>query len=376
MKLTLKMKMRPLTRNKEWLLEQSTEAFKDCVNDWLSAIVQLGEKPNRGNLHNFAYRAIRDKYPQLHSNVIQDAMNLAIEIYRSWLKNGGEFPEFHSNVIYFKGVDVGIENNGLVVPLMGRRVYLPLYVPKKYKKYLQYKHGRVIIKRIGKEWYAFISVHVPEKEPIKPVGTIGVDLGYYNLLVASDERGREAMRVQGDVLIKHKEYLEKLTARRQQRLMKKFGIYAKTNHKDRRFVNDLNHKIAKELVLKARQLNRAIVLEKLKGLKKQKKPKQLRKMLHRWSYADLISKITYKAKLYGVPVIFVSPRGTSKTCSNCGYYVKNFKDERVFKCPKCCFEADRDLNAARNIAKKGFNLISEFFHFKKQGFQHIEEVRE
>jgi len=354
MKLTLKMKMRPLTRNKEWMLEQSIEAFKACVNDWLSAIAQLGEKPNRGNLHRFAYRRIRDKYPQLHSNVVQDAMNLAIETYRSWLKNGGDFPEFHSDVIYFKGVDVKIENNGLVVSLMGKRVYLPLYVPKKFKKYLQYKHGRVIIKRIGKDWYAFLSINVPEKEPVKPIGAIGVDLGYYNLLVASDEKGREVMRVQGDALIKHKEHLEKLTARRQQRLMKKFGIYAKTNHKDKKFVNDLNHKIAKELVLKAKQLNRAIVLEKLKGLRRQKRPKQLRKILHRWSYADLIAKITYKAKLHGVPVIFVSPRGTSKTCSNCGYYVKGFKNERMFKCPKCGFQLDRDLNAARNIAKRAF----------------------
>jgi len=357
MKLTLKMKMRPLTRNKEQMLEQSIEAFKACVNDWLSAIAQLEEKPNRGNLHRFAYRRIRDKYPQLHSNVVQDAMNLAIETYRSWVRNGGEFPEFHSDVIYFKGVDVKIENNGLVAPLMGKRVYLPLYVPKKFKRYLQYKHGRVVIKRIDKDWYAFVSINVPEKEPIKPIGTIGVDLGYYNLLVVSDEKGREVMRVQGDVLTMHKEHLERLTARRQRRLMKKFGIYAKTNHKDRRFVNDLYHKIAKELVIKARQLNRAIVLEKLKGLKKQRRSKLLRKILHRWSYADLIAKIVYKAKLYGVPVIFVNPRGTSKTCSNCGYYVRAFKDDRIFRCPKCGFEADRDYNASVNIAKKGLEEL-------------------
>ena len=356
MKLTLKMKMRSLTRNKEWMLERSMEEFKSCVNDWLNAIAQLREKPNRANLHRFAYKRIRSEHPQLHSNVVQDAMNLAIEIYRSWLKKGGSFPEFHSDVIYFKGVDVKIENNGLVVPLMGERVYLPLYVPKKFKKYLQYKHGRVAIKRIDKDWYAFVSINVPEKEPIKPIGTIGVDLGYYNLLVASDEKGREVMRVQGDVLIKHKEHLERLTARRQQRLMKRFGTYAKTNHKDRKFVDDLNHKIAKELVLKAKQLNRAIVLEKLKGLKGQKRSKRLRKILHRWSYADLVAKIVYKARLHGVPVIFVSPRGTSKTCSNCGYYVKGFKNERVFRCPKCGFQLDRDLNAARNIAKRAFLL--------------------
>nr|WP_237698538.1 hypothetical protein [Pyrococcus sp. NA2] len=35
----------------------------------------------------------------------------------------------------------------------------------------------------------------------------------------------------------------------------------------------------------------------MEGLKKQRRPKLLRKILHRWSYADLISKIVYKAKL-------------------------------------------------------------------------------
>ncbi len=76
-------------------------------------------------------------------------------------------------------------------------------------------------------------------------------------------------------------------------------------------------------------------------------------MLQRWSYANLIQKIKYKAGLEGVPVIEVSPRNTSKTCSRCGHVNKKFKDERMFTCPKCGLKLDRDLNASINIAKKG-----------------------
>ncbi len=352
MKLTLKIKMRTLTRRKEKMLIEAMSEFKACVNEWLKAIDELGEEPNRGNLHSFAYQRIREKF-NLHSNVIQDAMNLALEIWRSW--NGREKPKFNSNCIYFKGVDVKIENDGLVVPLRPReRVYLPLYVRKYHRRYLQYKHGRVTITKDREDFYACISVKVPEKKPFKPQGFLGVDFGYYNIIVVADERGREVMRFQGDELIQRKEYYEKLRARRQQRLMSIFGIKDKDlGHKDRNYVNNLNHKIAKELVLTAKRMRKAIVIEKLKGVKKNRNAKKIRKILHRWSYYNLIQKIKYKAKLEGVPVIEVSPRNTSKTCSNCGFIYKNFKNQRLFHCPNCGLIIDRDLNASINIARKG-----------------------
>ena len=363
MKITLRIKLRPLTRRKEKMLIEAMNEFKDCVNEWLKAIDELGEKPNRRNLHSFAYQRIKDKF-NLHSNVIQDAMNLAIEIWRSWSKNGGEKPTFDSDCIYFKGVDIKIENDGLVIPLRSReRIYLPLYVRKYHRKYLQYKHGRVVVTRKDGEFYACISVHVPEKEPFKPQGFLGVDFGYYNIVVVADEKGTEVMRVQGDELIQRKEHYEKLRARRQQRLMKKFGIRDKDlGHKDRNYVNDLNHKIARELIQIAKRMRKAIVIERLKGLKRdnmQNRGRRIRKILHRWSYHDLIQKIKYKAKLEGVPVIEISPRNTSKTCSRCGYVYKQFKNQRLFHCPKCGLVIDRDLNASINIARKGMTEFNK-----------------
>jgi putative transposase len=57
---------------------------------------------------------------------------------------------------------------------------------------------------------------------------------------------------------------------------------------------------------------------------------------------------------YGKEFRLVNPRDTSRTCSRCGYVVKEFKlSDRVFKCPKCGLIIDRDLNASINILKHG-----------------------
>ena len=43
---------------------------------------------------------------------------------------------------------------------------------------------------------------------------------------------------------------------------------------------------------------------------------------------------------------------SSKTCSACGAVRANLHlGERVFRCQQCALELDRDLNAARNLAK-------------------------
>ncbi len=58
--------------------------------------------------------------------------------------------------------------------------------------------------------------------------------------------------------------------------------------------------------------------------------------------------------MYGRQVIKVSPKNTSKKCSRCGYVnQKLFLNDRIFKCPKCGLEIDRDYNAALNILNAG-----------------------
>ena len=53
----------------------------------------------------------------------------------------------------------------------------------------------------------------------------------------------------------------------------------------------------------------------------------------------------------------VPPHNTSQNCSNCGKKVQKSLSTRTHKCPYCGYEADRDVNAAINILKKGLSTL-------------------
>ncbi|TMC94851.1 MAG: transposase [Chloroflexi bacterium] len=62
--------------------------------------------------------------------------------------------------------------------------------------------------------------------------------------------------------------------------------------------------------------------------------------------------ITYKAAWASVPVRFVDPRNTSKTCSQCGHCDKaNRQSQASFLCKQCGFCLNADYNAAINISR-------------------------
>jgi len=361
MELTLKMKVRELSKSKYNALKTAMVMFKQAVNDWID--VAWKYKITDRSLHSLAYKELRQKYPELYSNSLQDAMNWAIQIVKTELKlNPDKKPEFKTLMLSFKNVDFRFENNGFVIPLNGKRVYIPVFVPKKYYKWLvNGKFGRLYFKEEDGEIYAYLTVKVEEKPAYEPKLWFGVDLGAHNLVVVADNKGREILRFDGETVNRYKELMEKERAKRQRRLMKHFSKRLKLGNKHRNFSRYVNHIIAKEIVKKAKEYQACIVLEKLKGVKRKtaKTPKWVRKLLHRWSYHDLIQKIKYKARLEGVPVIEVSPRNTSKTCSRCGYVYKRFKNQRLFHCPKCGLVIDRDLNASINVARKGLKEFNK-----------------
>jgi len=361
MELTQKFKLMRLNKGKRELLDAGIERFKSCVNEWLRAIEELEEYPTRGNVHAFAYKRVRARFGDLHSNVVQEAMNRAIETYRAWLRNPnkGKKPIFNAEIISFKAVDVKIEKNFINVPLLNKqRVWLPMYVPPKLKRFLKLTHGRVQISRFEKDYYVFISFEVNEPKPYEPKGWIGVDIGINHIVVVSDMKGKINKFYDNAIGWKRMVEFKRAGMQRAKDTETKKGawrVLKRLSHKIRNKMSYINHKIAKEIVEMAKNRRYGIALENLKGLRRRKVGKRLRKKLHKWAYKDLIQKIEYKVKLNGVPVKFIDPRSTSKTCSKCGY-VRSRVVGRKFKCPKCGFQLDRDLNAARNIAKRAFLL--------------------
>ncbi len=96
-------------------------------------------------------------------------------------------------------------------------------------------------------------------------------------------------------------------------------------------------------------------LEKEELVSRRKTPKSRRKRNARTPWKIIQKKISEKAV-----VVKVSPKNTSRTCPQCGYVVKT-QVGRVYKCPKCGFELDRQKLASINIYLK---------YSKMRGFPH------
>ena len=70
----------------------------------------------------------------------------------------------------------------------------------------------------------------------------------------------------------------------------------------------------------------------------------------RWPHAEIQNRIESTAKRYGLKVVKVNAKDTSRTCSRCGGKVSNNSKTRVGICTSCGFSLNRDVSASREIA--------------------------
>lgn len=199
-------------------------------------------------------------------------------------------------------------------------------------------------------------------------GVLGVDLGIVE--IASDSEGNQysgaavkACRVRTR---EHRRQVQK------KRTRSAFKRLQKINRRVSRYSKDVNHVISKKLVQIAKDLKKALCLEDLTGIRDRANGfnKSMRWLMGNWAFADLAAKISYKAAAVGLPVVFVDPKSTSRTCSECGHCEKaNRKSQSCFECLQCGFQANADLNAAANISRKGLEargLLSTPLMFRLQ----------
>jgi putative transposase len=123
--------------------------------------------------------------------------------------------------------------------------------------------------------------------------------------------------------------------------------------KEKRWMKDVNHNISKRIVeIASKYDNPAIVFERLDGIRyRMHGSKRFNRMMSSWSFRQLAQMVKYKAERGGIEVVFVDPRGTSKTCSKCSHNSRsNRPDQSNFRCVKCGYQTNTDGNAAKNIA--------------------------
>ena len=83
----------------------------------------------------------------------------------------------------------------------------------------------------------------------------------------------------------------------------------------------------------------------------------LAKSIHDASWSGFFDKLFAKAAEAGRIALKVNPAYTSQDCSRCHHRQKMPLSSRVYHCPCCLLEIDRDLNAAMNIKAVGLHSV-------------------
>jgi len=242
-------------------------------------------------------------------------------------------------------VNLVVPNQGIKVDKNKRMITLPC-LKLSFKYLFPNKFTKINQIEIGKE-NIYVSVSVPEKEPIKVDTYMGVDLNAtgHIAVLANPESGK-VLKMGKNAGHIHKKY------KHLRKQLQKAGKYRKVKqikNRESRIIKDINHKISKKIIQVAKENKAGIRLEKLKGIRESKKhSRSFNHSLNNWSFYQLQQFIGYKAKLQGVEVDYIEPAYTSQICSRCNR-IGN-RNGKIFKCPHCGHVDHADSNASFNIA--------------------------
>jgi len=231
-----------------------------------------------------------------------------------------------------------------------------LYIDLKYGEYQRkfidaWREGKL---KTGEITINETKIVIPFKKEVdisNPSDWIAIDVNESNVTAVStnphvlrfDTRLRTIHTTYFNI-IRNIQRLRKFKPKTAERLLKKYS--GRRKHK----AIDECHKIAKRIVDFAKEHRMGIIMENLKWMRERiNYGRMLNRRLHSWNFRRLQSYIEYKARLNGLPVIYVNPKGTSSLCPVCGGKLAP-NGHRLVKC-ECGYENDRDITACLNMLR-------------------------
>ncbi len=360
------LKIKSPTKNKRAWLEESGRLFAEATQVGLDFALEAGTC-SRAKIHNAAYYKAREI--GLPGDFARMATNNAIAHVRSISglrkakqKNVGKPTIASSNVVGLGVASYKVVGEALRISTgkRGRYIWLPLCVPKKWKDRLQFVYGDAKLFSRNGVWFVQLPLRTPLVPPARSGErtVIGIDLGIVRIATALTPDG--AVVWNGKPIRNRKEHFCKVRSRLQ-RHNRNDRVRAGKG-KERRWQADVNHKISKEIVaMAAKYANPVIAFERLDGIRhRAPRSKKFNRMVSSWAFRDLIDKVTYKAAKEGIAVVFVDPRGTSRTCPKCGHATRaNRPNQSNFRCVSCGYQGNADVVGAINIAARAVELLAQ-----------------
>ena len=230
---------------------------------------------------------------------------------------------------------------------------------KKHRDFVGIIKSVTISKTCDDKYYISLLVEVDINPLPETDKAIGLDLGVKDLVTDSNGvkyKNHKYLAKSEKKLIKEQRKLSRMvkgSSNRNKQRIKVAKIYRKINNQR----NDYLHKLSKYMINE----NQVICVEDLK-VKDMSKDNDYNKSMMDASMSRLLTMLTYKASWYGRTISKVPSKfASSQLCSSCGYKNSIMKDLSIRKwtCPKCGVSHDRDINAAKNILRKGIEMLTK-----------------
>ena len=266
----------------------------------------------------------------------------------------------------------GREVGYIIVPLAYEKWHEEVFLKRAIENpssvrsaFLSYKNG---------EYFLHVAFEF-EADKIEHDTLLGIDRGIINLaaLTVIDYKGN---------IIYQEEYSGNELERIQDSLMLKRQLYQQVgknlygNKKEKRITDQHIHILANHIVEVATRYKSQVIMEDLKRLNykgykgklsTKKALKTMNRRLSRVPYNKLLNILNYKLPLAGLnkPKL-VKARYTSQECPICGEISRDNRRGLNFKCLKCGYEANADLNGSHNIARRGINVLKKAEEKRKE----------
>ena len=329
-------------------IDATLDAFATACNR-IAAVCRTIPSTDKNKVQRACYQEIRQTFG-LASNLTIRAIARVCATLKIQEKAHSTFQstsvDYDARIFSFRAWDWTFS-----LTLLESRQRIDTVLGERQKSLLKGKHPRaaVLVKHRDGRYFLHVQITEDVPEPIPAQDFLGVDLGVANIAVDSQGEtfsGQAINRNRRRRTTARKQYQRRGTKRAKRRLKAMSG-------RQHRFQAQTNHEISKQIVAQAKALGVGIALEDLSGIRGRVETtasKKMRRRLGNWSFFQLRTFIVYKAEAAGVPVVFVDPKYTSQTCSECGHREQsNRKDQAHFQCQACGYKAHADFNAARNI---------------------------
>ena len=294
-------------------------------------------------------------------DIVKQAVKDACRAYKKFFNKKAKKPKFKSAKLtkpsfYVDGWKLKIENGYVKIPLCTK---IKLYEKDYILEGLNYQNPRITFDGIN--WWLSVGLPVKTEQYELTDEIIGIDLGLKELATCSNgmvfhnvAKSNGYQKVNKSLKQKQRQISRKYEMNKQGN---KFIKTSNINKLERRIQKkrikldnikkDYFHKSSTALV---RTKPKAIVLEDL-NVAGMRKNKHLSRSLQETSISTFKQMLISKAESHGIEVVLADRfYPSSQICSHCGNRKVDLKlSERVYKCPVCELEIDRDLNASINL---------------------------